>query len=269
MSLYLVGTPIGNLEDMTFRAVRILRQASLIAAEDTRVTRKLLTHFDIATPMVSYHDYSGQRQAKRLVARMAGEDVALVSDAGMPGLSDPGYRLVKMAVDAGIQVVPIPGATAAVTALVSSGLPSDAFLFRGFLPRQPTARQKALGELAAIPYTLVFYESPHRLVKLLQDIETVLGDRLLCVGRELTKKYEEIWRGAVSEGVDYFAGSPVRGEITVLVAGASKESVVWEEEAVVKALQAALAAGNSRKEAAAQIAKQSGWRKRAIYNLPI
>ena len=268
MSLYLVGTPIGNLEDMSARALRILREVSLIAAEDTRVTGKLLRHFEIRTPMVSYHDFSGERKIDSLVARIVVEDVALVSDAGMPGLADPGYRLVQGAVNAGIPIIPIPAGSAVITALVCSGLPTDSFLFRGFLPRQSTARQTALQKIVDLPYTLIFYESPHRLVGCLRDLQAVFGDRQICVGRELTKIYEEFWRGNLSNGISYFTQSPVRGEVTIVVAGASSNQRKWEEGKVREQLQILLSAGIPRKEAARQLAQQSGWRKREIYKIP-
>lgn len=267
--LYLVGTPIGNLEDITLRALRILKEAALIAAEDTRTTGRLLQHYDIKTPLTSYHEYTKPEKIDQLVEQLSREDVALVSDAGMPGLSDPGYRLVKAAVEQGIKVVPIPGPSAAVSALISSGLPTDSFLFLGFLPRQKKARREALDKISALPYSLVLYEAPHRLIPLLADIQDVLGDRQVVIGRELTKLYEEIWRGTASEAAEYFGHDKVRGEITVVVAGAEAAEHVWDEARVKAAVMAAIKQGASRKEAAAQVAEQSGWRKRDVYNLTL
>ncbi|MDA0241846.1 MAG: 16S rRNA (cytidine(1402)-2'-O)-methyltransferase [Chloroflexi bacterium] len=266
--LYLVATPIGNLEDITLRALRILREVSLIAAEDTRHTGKLLKHYDITTPLVSYHEYSNPQRVSHLLDQLATADVALVSDAGMPGLSDPGYKLVEAAVQAGIPVSPIPGATAAISALVSSGLPTDTFLFVGFLPAKSSGRQTALRDIANLPHTLVFYEAPHRLLEMLADVQAVLGDRPVAVARELTKLYEEIWRGTVSAAHTYFgAQERIRGELTVVVGGAVQTADIWPEQAVRDALQALLGQGLSRKEAAVQIATQSGWRKNTIYDL--
>jgi 16S rRNA (cytidine1402-2'-O)-methyltransferase len=267
--LYLVGTPIGNLEDITLRAIRILKEVALIAAEDTRTTGRLLQHYDIKTPLTSYHEYTKPERIEQLVTQLASEDVALVSDAGMPGLSDPGYRLVQAAIEQGIKVVPIPGPSAAVSALISSGLPTDSFLFLGFLPRQKKARRSALTEVAALPYTLVLYEAPHRLLALLADIGDVLGARQIVIGRELTKLYEEIWRGTVLEAADYFGQDKVRGEVTVVISGAEEAERIWDEDAVGAAVLAAIQKGASRKDAAAQIAEQSGWRKRDVYNLTL
>ena len=186
-----------------------------------------------------------------------------------PVLSDPGYRLVRAAVEAGIQVSPIPGATAAISALVASGLPTDRFLFLGFLPRQATARKTELAGVATLTYTLVFYESPHRLLALLQDVIDTLGDRAVMVGRELTKHYEELWRGTASEAIHHFGERDrIRGELTVVISGASKGEK-WSETAVLQALAQAINAGESRKKAAAQIATQSGWRKRELYQLSL
>lgn len=267
MTLYLVGTPIGNLEDITLRALRVLREVRLIAAEDTRHTGQLLQHYNIATPMLSYHDYSTPQRLAQLVARLQEDDVALVSDAGMPGLSDPGYRLVRAALDAHIPVVPIPGPTAVATALVASGLPTDAFLFLGFLPRRRRARQAALAGVAQLPFTLVCYEAPHRLLDLLQDILHTLGDREVCIGRELTKLYEELWRGSVSAAGQYFAAGQIRGEFTIVLAGALPATNSWDETAVRDRLAEKMAAGLGHKEAAAAVAAESGWRKRDVYAL--
>jgi 16S rRNA (cytidine1402-2'-O)-methyltransferase len=266
-ALYLISTPIGNLEDITLRALRLLHEVSLIAAEDTRTTGRLLKHYNIETPLTSFHDYSTPQKIAELVERLATADVALVTDAGTPGLSDPGYELVRAAVEAGVTISPIPGPSAAIAALVSSGLPTDHFLFLGFLPRQAKARRAALAAVATLPYTLVLYESPHRVLDLLADVVAVLGDRPLSIGRELTKFYEEIWRGSASEAISHFGQGLIRGEFTLVIAGHEETVQEWDEAAVRAALAHHLAQGLPRKEAAARVAAQSGWRKRDVYAL--
>ena len=218
-TLYVVGTPIGNLEDITLRALRVLREVGLIAAEDTRTTRKLMTHFDIHTPLVSYHDFSGPGRTRRLIERLADTDVALVSDAGMPGLSDPGYPLIRAAIDAEIPVTTVPGPSALVSALVLSGLPTHAFQYLGFLPRKAGARRRALERVASGADTLVVYESPHRLVACLADVESVLGPRPVVAARELTKRFEEIVRGSATELRAHFEQTPPRGEFVLVIGG--------------------------------------------------
>jgi 16S rRNA (cytidine1402-2'-O)-methyltransferase len=265
--LYLISTPIGNLEDITLRAVRLLREVSLIAAEDTRTTGRLLKHYQIETPLTSFHDYSTPQKIAGLVERLAAADVALVTDAGTPGLSDPGYELVRAAVEAGVTISPIPGPSAAIAALVSSGLPTDRFLFLGFLPRQQKARREALSAVASLPYTLVLYESPHRVLDLLADVVAMLGDRPVAIGRELTKLYEEIWRGPAGEAISHFSQGQIRGEFTLVIAGHEETAQEWDEAAVRAALAEQLAQGVSRKEAAGRVAAQSGWRKREVYGL--
>lgn len=268
--LYLVATPIGNLEDITYRAVRILREVSLIAAEDTRHTRKLLNRYEIDTPLISYHDFSSARRINELIERLQVGDVALVSDAGMPGLSDPGYRLVQAAVAAGIPVSPIPGPAAAVAALVASGLPTDQFLFGGFLPRQASARRKALKALASLPVTLVFYETPHRLQEMLADASAILGsDRRLVIGRELTKRHEELWRGTIAEAETALVERGFRGEMTLVIAGAEPSDSRWDVDTVRAALADLINTGLSRKDAAAQVAEQAGWRKNEVYKMSL
>ena len=218
--LYLVGTPIGNLGDMTFRAVETLKAVDLIAAEDTRESRKLLHHFGIDKPLISYHLHNMRETGKKLVARMlAGEAIALVTDAGMPGISDPGEDLVRLAIEAGVQVVPIPGPTALATGLVASGLPTLRFVFEGFLPREPKLRRRRLREIAGEPRTMVFYEGPHRLLDTLQDMVGVWGaEREAAVARELTKRYEEVRRGSLGQlAADYGAQGAPKGEVTIVV----------------------------------------------------
>jgi 16S rRNA (cytidine1402-2'-O)-methyltransferase len=217
-TLYVVGTPIGNLEDITLRAIRTLREVDLIAAEDTRVTRTLLNAHEISTPLVSFHEFSGPARVRRLVDRLAASDVALVSDAGMPGLSDPGYPLIRAALDAGHAVVPIPGPSAILSALVASGLPMHAFTFHGFLPRKGGERRRLFASMLDATHSHVVFESPHRLVASLKDALAVLGsDRPAAVGRELTKKFEEVARGTLAEVLERFERQAPRGEITLVI----------------------------------------------------
>lgn len=219
-TLYVVSTPIGNLEDMTLRAIRILREVHVVAAEDTRHTRRLLSHFEIHTPLTSYHDFNKEEKAPVLIHRMAGgESVALVSDAGTPTLSDPGYYLITQAIAALVQVSPVPGASALLAALAVSGLPTDAFLFEGFLPKKAGARKRRLTGLSEERRTLIFFESPYRILKTLGEIGEVLGERRVAVARELTKIHEEVLRGTVSELLARTEGRTLRGEITLVVEG--------------------------------------------------
>jgi 16S rRNA (cytidine1402-2'-O)-methyltransferase len=217
-TLYLVATPIGNLADITHRALQILRDVDLIACEDTRHTRKLLQHYGIETKTVSYHEHNEQQRAAELIELLKqGSDVAVVSDAGTPAISDPGFRLVRAAADSGIVVVPLPGPSALITALVAAGLPTDEFFFGGFLPARSGARRTRLTELRAVPGTLIFYEAPHRLAASLKDAYEVLGEREAVVARELTKLHEEIRRGRLSELAEHYSTVEPRGEIVLLV----------------------------------------------------
>ena len=217
--LYVVGTPIGNLEDITFRALRTLREADLIACEDTRRTQQLLNHYEIKTPTISYHEHNELTRAPELVLELEeGSHIALVSDAGMPVISDPGYRLVSLAVRHGIPVIPVPGASAFLAALAAAGLPVDKFRFLGFLPSRKGARRKALERVREATKTLVFYEAPHRLLEFLEDVRGILGDPPVVVAREVTKVYEEFLRGSASELLKQLKKKPIKGEITVLVA---------------------------------------------------
>ena len=219
-TLYVVSTPIGNLEDLTYRAVRVLSEVDLVACEDTRHSQKLLNHYGIKAKTVSYHEHNERDRAEELIGQLeSGLDVAIVSDAGTPGISDPGFRVVRMALEADLKVVPIPGPTALVSALVASGLPSDEFFFAGFLPARSGARRSRLSELAGIPTTLVFYEAPHRMAASLKDAREILGEREAVVARELTKLHEEIVRGRLSELADKFSegGQEPRGEMVVVV----------------------------------------------------
>jgi 16S rRNA (cytidine1402-2'-O)-methyltransferase len=267
-TLYLVATPIGNLEDMTFRAVRILREVALVAAEDTRHSGKLLKHYAIPTPLTSFHEYSDEAKVAHLIDQLAGGDVALISDAGTPTISDPGYRLIRAALDSGYAVTPVPGANAATTALIASGLPTDRFLFVGFLSSKQQARREALAGLAAETATLILYESPKRLTKLLADAHAVLGDRDCCVARELTKLHEELFRGRLSAAQAHFAES-VRGEITLVIRGAGESAEIWTEATIRAELDQLIASGLSKKQAANQLATLSGWRSKQIYQLSL
>ena len=237
-TLYIVATPIGNLEDMTYRAVRILSKVDLIAAEDTRHSLKLLNHFNISKPLTSYFDHNQQLKGERILAALTqGKSVALISDAGTPCVSDPGFNLVRDAVAAGITVIPIPGACAAVAAISASGLPSDSFSFLGFLPSRQGKRRAALADAASLPGTLVLYEAPHRLEATLADIRDLLGDRQVVVARELTKIYEEFIHGTVSDVLGTVAEGKVRGEVVILVApGAAPAGEDESLESVVRRL---------------------------------
>ena len=271
-ALYVVGTPIGNLEDLSPRALRVLKEVSLVAAEDTRKTGALFSRFDIHTPLTSYFEHNKLRKLDAILEALAQGDVALVSEAGMPGLSDPGYELIRAAIQAGFSVVPIPGPVAAITALVVSGLPTDSFVFLGFLPRKASDRRRVLQEIATEKRTLVLYEAPHRLADCLADIEAALGDRLIAVARELTKLHEEIYRGTVRGAREHFAPEgrgEVRGEITLVVGGATQDSATWDEERVRRALSEALASGLERKEAVHQVVQASGWPRRQVYRLAL
>lgn len=219
-TLYLVSTPIGNLEDITLRALRILKEVDLIAAEDTRQTRRLLTHYDIHTPLTSYFEGTSSAKSDKLIARLTiGETIALVSDAGTPIISDPGYPLLRGCIDAGIPIVPIPGASAVIAAASVSGLPLHNFAFEGFLSPKSGKRKRQLNMLTDDERTLIFFESPHRICRFLEDVLEVMADREIVVTRELTKRFEEIFRGSVSEALERFRDTEPRGEFTVIIAG--------------------------------------------------
>jgi 16S rRNA (cytidine1402-2'-O)-methyltransferase len=263
--LYLVATPIGNLEDITYRAVRVLREVDLIACEDTRQTHKLLEHYDIRRPMESYHEHNERERATGLVERLsAGTSIALVSDAGVPLVSDPGYRLVAAAIQAGIVVQPIPGPSAALTALAASGLPTDSFYFAGFLAPKRAQRHRELEALAPLAVTLVFYEAPHRIVETLADVEEVLGARPVVVAREMTKIHEEFLRGTAAEVRQVLEQrAAVKGEITLLVGkGAAPPAV---ERPLLEELEDLVRQGVPHMEAIKTVAKQRGLAKREVY----
>ena len=264
-TLYVVGTPIGNLEDITFRAVRVLREARWIACEDTRQTHKLLDHYGIETPALSYHEHNEAERAEELAAKLlAGDSVALVSDAGMPLISDPGYRLVRAAIDGGIPVVAIPGASAAVTALAAAGLPTDAFRFCGFLPAKAGQRARALEALREEEATLIFYEAPHRILEALAAVEEAMGDRAIVVARELTKLHEEYLRGTAAEIRALLeARESVKGEFTLLIA--KREGPPPDEAPVEEAVADLIRAGMARMDAIKTVARRRGLPKREVY----
>jgi 16S rRNA (cytidine1402-2'-O)-methyltransferase len=264
--LYLVATPIGNLEDITIRALNVLRQANLIAAEDTRQTKKLLQRYEIEKPMLSYHEHNKLSRVKDILAALAEGDVALVSDAGTPGLNDPGYELVRAALEAGYTVSAAPGPSAPVMALVVSGLPTDAFLYLGYLPRRGVERRRRLEEVQAYPYTLIFLETPHRLLEALEDLQAILGNRPVAIARELTKMHEEIFRGMLLQAREHFQAKEPRGEFTLVVGGAvSQPTGPWDEEQLLQALQDGLATGRPQSQLAGEIAAKSGWERRDVY----
>lgn len=264
-TLYLVPTPIGNLADITLRALEVLRAVQLIAAEDTRRAAILLSHYDLHAPVTSYFEHNKLSKLDRILSTLDTGDVALISEAGTPGLSDPGYELIRAAIERGHRIVPLPGATAAIAALVASGLPTDAFVFNGFLPRRSGDRRRVLEETKHDRRTLVFYEAPHRLPETLQDMLAIFGNRSICVARELTKVHEELWRGLISAAIDHFAGE-VRGEIVLIVAGAT-EPDRWTEDRVRARLRDEIDHGASATEAAKTVAEISGWSKREVYAL--
>jgi 16S rRNA (cytidine1402-2'-O)-methyltransferase len=265
--LYIVATPIGNLEDMTFRAVRILKEAGLIACEDTRHTRRLLDHYGIQTPMISYHEHNEAARVEDLIGRLrSGQTVALVSDAGTPLISDPGYRIVIAAAAEGIPVVPVPGASAALAALSASGLPTDAFRFCGFLPAKAGQRRKAIESVARETVTLIFYEAPHRILETVADLRASLGNRNAVLARELTKVHEEFLRGDLDSihATLIERESARRGEFTIMVAKA--EAPPPSTEPVVDAVVRLERAGVPRMEAMKQIARERGLSKREVYS---
>jgi len=266
-TLFLVATPIGNLEDISIRALRVLREVTLIAAEDTRHTGKMLKHFEISTPQISYFEHNKTIRLESVLAKLAEGDIALVSDAGTPALNDPGYELVRAALEAGHQVSPVPGPSASVTALVASGLPTDSFLYLGYLKRKSAERKQQLAEVQKLPYTLIFLETPHRLLAALTDLQAELGDRPIAVARELTKLHEEIYRGKISEVATHFNAHPPKGEITLVISGAPPESSQWDLARVEESLKAGLARGEPPSSLAKEIATQSGWKRRQVYRL--
>ena len=264
--LYVVSTPIGNLEDITLRALRVLKEVDLIAAEDTRRTRQLLTHYGIHKPLISYHEYNRRMRGKTLLQELReGKSIALVTDAGTPGISDPGEDLVRGAIQESIPLVPIPGPAALVSALSVSGLPTESFLFYGFLPSKAAARKKWLASLKDRPETLVFYESPRRLGSLLEDAAQILGERRVVVAREMTKVYEEVYRGTITEVLDQLGGEEVKGEVTVILEGCPLPPKA-ETSSIVEALKYySRDRGLSIKESVGRVAEELGVSRREVY----
>lgn len=265
--LYLVATPIGNLQDMTFRAVEVLRTVDIIACEDTRHSIKLLNHFRISNKLTSYHEHNELERADELIDKLkAGSSVALISDAGTPAISDPGHVVVKAAIEAGIAVVPVPGAAAFVVAAIASGLPVGSLFFGGFLPSKKGDRRRRLEELASLPATLVIYESPHRIEKSLLDCLEILGDRRAVIARELTKLHEEFLRGTLSELIAQLARSPIKGEIVLAIDQASKGTETADASISIAKLVANYEAdGQDRKAAIKKAAKDRGISKSEAY----
>jgi 16S rRNA (cytidine1402-2'-O)-methyltransferase len=265
-TLYIVSTPIGNLEDITLRAIRVLKEVDLIAAEDTRHTKHLLDRYQIQTQLTSYHDHNKEEKAPVLIARLLeGKSVALVSDAGTPGISDPGYFLINLAADQKVPVVPIPGATAAIAALSVSGLPTDSFVFEGFLPAKHGARLKRLQKLLKEERTIIFYEAPHKIMKTLEDITEVFGDRRAVITRELTKIHEETIRGTLPEILKHLREGSIKGEFTIIVHGATAEPARQDIDAAEYLKNLMLHRGLSKKEAIATAAEELGLPKKEVY----
>lgn len=270
--LYLCATPIGNLEDMTYRVVRILGEVDLIAAEDTRNSIKLLNHFGIKTPMTSYHEYNKIDKGRKLIEKLqSGMNIALITDAGTPGISDPGEELVKMCYEAGVEVTSLPGASACITALTLSGLSTRRFAFEAFLPADKKERQSVLGELVDETRTIVLYEAPHRLRKTLQELSETLGNRRITVCRELTKKHETAFATTLEEALSYYEENEPRGECVLVLEGRSRkelrqqEEAEWKEMSVKEHMEFYLNQGMDRKDAMKQVAKDRGMGKRDVY----
>jgi 16S rRNA (cytidine1402-2'-O)-methyltransferase len=272
-TLYIVGTPIGNLEDITFRAVRVLQTVDLIAAEDTRHTGKLLQHFQITTPQISYHEHNKLSRQPELLDRLQqGNAIALVTDAGMPGISDPGYELIEACIVAQIPTIPIPGATAAITALAGAGLPCDRFVFEGFLPSKTKERRDRLNWLKNETRTLIFYEAPHRLKQTLEDFASYFGqERAIVLARELTKIHEEFWRGSIKDAIAFYAsGREPKGEFTLVLAGAkTTENLILSEAELKIELRHLIEQGMTRSQASRQLAQLTHLPRRQIYDLEL
>ena len=266
--LYVVGTPIGNLEDVTLRAIRTLKEVALIAAEDTRRARILLNRYEIDTPTISYFEHSSPARHKQILTTLQQNDVALISEAGMPGISDPGYELIQEAIRRGFTVVPIPGPSALLSALVVSGLPTDSFVFLGFLSRRRRERRQTLEEVKSEKRTLVIYEAPHRLAPCLEDIHHVLGNRQMAVARELTKIHEEVFRGTVTDAIAHFAAATPRGEFVLVIQGAthSEDTAHYSVEQILAIARQLVGEGLSAREAAVEAARRTGGDRRRIYN---
>ncbi len=263
--LYICPTPIGNLEDITLRTIRILGEVDLIAAEDTRHTIKLLNHYDIKKPLTSYHEHNIKEKGSMLIEKLSlGQNIALVSDAGMPGISDPGEELIRQAIDEGIEVIGLPGATASITALVISGLSTDKFIFEGFLSSKKGDRKKELEKIKEYRKTTIIYEAPHRLINLLEDMRDILGNRKISISRELTKKYEETFRGTVAEALEKFKTLGVKGEFVLIVEGNHEEDEI-EEIDIHQLLNQYINEGFTKKEAVKRVSEETGIAKNLVY----
>jgi len=267
--LYLIATPIGNLEDISARALKTLREVTLILAEDTRHTGKLLAHYGIKTPLSSYYEHNKIIKLPEILARLQEGDLALVSDAGTPLLNDPGYELVRSVLTAGHDVSPIPGPSAPLSALIVSGLPADAFLYLGYLPRKDSDRRQKIKEITELPYTIIFLEAPHRLLTTLSALSTELGDRQIAVARELTKLYEEVQRGTISEMVEHFTEHKPRGEFTLVIDGFHPDIETWSIDELKREIEARMMINQPATTAAKEISIKSGWPRRKVYNLII
>lgn len=271
--LYLCATPIGNLEDMTFRAIRTLKEADLIAAEDTRNSIKLLNYYDIKTPMTSYHEHNKIEKARYLVDRIKeGTNVALITDAGTPGISDPGEELVRMCIDEGIEVTSLPGAVACINALTISGLPTRRFAFEAFLPTDKKKRQEILDSLGEETRTIIIYEAPHHLVRTLEQLLEAVGDREISLCRELTKRYETVYRDTIAGAIEYYRNNDPKGEFVLVIAGKSRDEIArekqakWEEMSIEDHMEVYLSKGMPKKDAMKQVASDRGVSKRDIYS---
>lgn len=264
-ALYVVATPIGNLEDVSLRALRVLRSVSLIAAEDTRQTGKLLAKYDIETPVTSYFEHNKLTKLDFILATLREKDIALVSDAGTPGISDPGFELIRAAIEQDVAVIPVPGPSSVIAALSVSGLPTDQFVYVGYLPRKRRERLRALQLLAAEPRTIVAFEAPHRLVESLEDIKKILGDRRIAIVRELTKIHEEIVRGSVAQAIGHFSAVPPRGEFTLVIAGVEKKVPKPEAGEIEGRLRRLLEEGCTSRSAINLVARETGVPRREVY----
>ena len=269
--LYLVGTPIGNLEDITLRAIRTLKEVDLIAAEDTRRTGKLLQHLQIDTPQISYHEHSHESRIEELLERIQqGASIALVTDAGMPSISDPGVQLVRAAIALGVTVIPIPGGTAVVSALAASGLPTNRFVFEGFLPQKEKDRLSRLESIRNETRTVVLYEAPHRIVKTLTELAKIMGEeRAIVLARELTKIHEEFWRGNIGDAIALYSKRQPKGEYTIVLQGIAETNLIVTEAELKQELQQLLNQGMTRSQASRQLAKLTSLSRREIYQLDI
>lgn len=272
--LYLCATPIGNLEDMTFRCIRVLKEADVIAAEDTRNSIKLLNHFEIKTPMTSYHEFNKVEKARVLVEKMLkGETIALITDAGTPGISDPGEELVRQCIEAGIKVTPVPGAAACVNALIMSGMPTRRFCFEAFLPSDKKEKADVLEQLKAEQRTIIIYEAPHRLLRTLTELESALGGmRKIAVCKELTKRHETVYRDTISGALGYYTANEPKGEYVLVIEGRSPKELleekraVWDDMSIEEHFNMYVSRGMDKKDAMKLVAKDRGVSKRDIYN---